>query len=476
MNERGWALAIVLACGGGSLVACGSSGGGETPDGAVPDTTAPKIVSTSPTGNATILSKLTATFDEPLDPATVTISTVQLATRLDDSFPAVPGTIAYDTTTNTISFTPMRPLTYDAIYELQIGAVTDANGNAFAGANLPFHAVINAVTRETSYTNNAISYYVAYELDANGHQAKHVAHASWGTNMTWFDDDDPASGHEESDYASDGLYLAYRQYTAGADMMPATNDDPVVLRDEYTYDTDKRLTKFAELAAEQTVRIDYNWADRKLMTSQTFDNPGDDNVWNTADDRGPQWRDLTQDMTGATTRLTVHNNGGDQMPVTTDDFISQSTTYERDPTTFVVTKQIVYGGPGTDMMWLTNDDAVASYITMATDTHGLLITRVAYSMKGNDMTWFTPDDVISSRQVSTYDGKLCETNRDNFNGAGNDGAWGTPDDALLGYTTTEYDAAGNRTKQRLYTGAGNDGDWHTPDDELAVERAFDTTH
>lgn len=474
MNERGWVLAVAIACGGGG-VGCGNSGG-ETPDSSGPDTTAPKIIATSPMGNAPILATLTATFDESLDPATVTAATVRLATRLDDSFPAVPGTVTYDAATNTVSFTPMRPLTYDAIYELQIGAVTDASSNAFAGTALSFHAVVNAVTRETSYTNNVISYYVGYELDANGHQTKYIAHPSYGTNMTWFDSDDPVSAHEESDYSPEGLYLAYRQFGAGSDTLWNTSDDPVVLRDEYTFDAERRLTKFAEFLADQTVRIDYSWADRKLMTSQTFDNPGDDAVWNTADDRGPQWRDITQDATGATTRVTTHSNGGDQKPVTSDDFISLSTTFDRDPTTFAVTKQVSYGGPGTDQTWLTNDDAVANYITMATDSRGLLLTRVAYSMKGNDNTWFTSDDVISSRQVATYDAKLCETNRNNFNGAGNDGMWGTPDDALLSYTTTEYDAAGNRTKQRLYTGAGMDGNWHTSDDELAVERTFDTTH
>lgn len=460
MNERGWVLAIVVG-----MVACGDPSG-DMPDSALPDTTAPKIVSTSPTGNAPILATLTATFDEALDAATVSSTTVRVTARLDDSFPAVPGTVTYDAATNAITFTPLRPLTYDVTYELQIGAVTDVKGNAFEGGTVPFHVVVNAVTREVSYTNNVISAYVTYDLDANGHQMKYLAHPSWGANMTWFDSDDPVNAHEESDYGPTGLYLAYRQYGAGSDATLGTSDDPVVLRDEYTYDATSRLMKFAEFAADQTLRIDYTWSDRKLMMTKTFTDPGSDAVWNTQDDRGPQWRELTQDASGATTRQTTHNTGGDQTPQTGDDFITQSTTFERDATTLAVTKQITYGGPGTDMMWLTSDDAVANYQTFATDANGMLLTRVAFSAKGNDNTWFSPDDVISSRQVLTYDAKQCETLRENRNGA----------DAILNYITTEYDSAGNRTKQTLYTGPGLDGDWHTPDDEIAVARTFDTTH
>lgn len=468
MSERARVLAIAAICAGG--IAGGVAGCGNpadiTPDGTTVDTTAPKIVSTAPTGNVPILGQLTATFDEPLDPATVSATTVHLVTRLDDSFPAVPGSVTYDAATMTISFAPLRPLTYDAIYELQIGAVADPSGNAFAGAAKPFHAAVNAELRSTSFTNNAIEGYVAYTLDANGHQTKSVRYDSAGTNQTWFDDDDHASTHEETEYSPNGLWLAYRRYAIGNDNKWNSNDDPVVLRDEYTYDTEQRLTKFAEFAADQTLRIDDSWTDRNMMASATFDSAGDDMVWNTTDDKGPQWRDLAHDQTGATTRVTTHNTGGDALPQTADDFISASTTFERDATTYVVTRQIVYGDAGMDLMWLTNDDVVANYAVFTTDSHGLMTTRVAYSQKGNDMAWFTNDDVISSRQVVTYDANLLMTNRDSLNGAG----------TITSYTTFEYDAAGNRTRQRLYLGAGNDGNWHSPDDDLAVEVTYDTTH
>jgi hypothetical protein len=473
MLERGGWVAIFVACGvlGCGVVGCGGGSGGDTsPDGTVADTTAPKIVALSPLGEhfAPVLSKLTATFDEPLDPATVTAANLRLTVRLYDSSPTLPGTVAYDATTNTISFTPLRPLNFDSTYQLHIGAVTDPSGNAFEGVAFQVHTVVNGITHETQYTNNVISGSVENTPDALGRPAKVVA----------YDKDGTALSHEEYNYRVFGEWEQYRRYAAGNDNKWNTSDDPVVVRDEYTYDMtdDARLMKFAEFADDQTMRIDYAWTDRNLTSTKTYDNSGDDLMWNTPDDRGPQWREWMQDAAGVIIRTTTHNNGADRLPGTTDDFISSSTVFDSDATTYAVMKQTMYGDAGLDLTWLTNDDVVANYATFANDSRGLVLTRVGYSSKGNDMTWFTNDDVISSRQTSTYNVNGQETNHDSFSAAGNDGMWGTTDDVLLSYTTTEYDAAGNRTKQTLYMGAGNDGIWHTSDDLKAVERTFDTTH
>ncbi len=451
MLERGGWIAIVVACGlvGSGVVGCGGGSGDDAmPDGAVADTAAPKVASISPAGNVPVISKLTVTFDEPLDPSTVSAANVRLIARLDDSFPQVPGTVSYDA--SSITFTPLRPLAFDGIYQLQVGAVADASGNAFAGDTFPIHTVVNGITYETQYNaSNQVSGHVEIGVDANGHMTTYVT----------YDVNGVAVSHEEYEFRAEGLWFKYRRYAIGNDNKWNTNDDPVVLRDEYTYDAadNLKLTMFAEFAEEQTLRIDYNWNARSLTASKTFDSPGDDLAWSSPDDRGPQWREMTQDATGATIRQTTHSNGPDGIPMAgNDDFIMSSTVFERDPTTFAVTKQTSYGGPGNDNMWLTNDDAIANYTTFATDSRGLTLTRIGYSNA----------NAITSRQVLTYDANGLETNRDSFNAAGE----------IVNYTTTEYDASGKRTKQVLYMGAGNDGDWHTPDDVKAVERAFDMAH
>lgn len=448
MIERGGWVAIVVACAGGAFGCGGGAGDDALPDGTVADTSAPKVVSVSPSGNASLLAKLTVTFDEALDPATVTAANVRLIARLDDSFPHVAGTVTHDGAS--VSFTPMRPLAFDAIYELHVGAVSDTTGNAFAGETFPIHTVVNAITHETQYNaSNQVSGTVEIGVDANGHMTTYVT----------FDVNDVATSHEEYEFRADGVWLKYRRYEIGNDNKWNTPDDPVVLRDEYTYDAGDslKLTTFAEFADAQTLRIDYGWNARSLATTKTFDSPGDDMAWSSPDDRGPQWRDMMQDATGAIVRQTIHNSGGDRQPmVGNDDFITSSTVFERDPTTFAVMKQTMYGGPGQDMMWMTNDDAVANYATFTTDSRGLVLTRTGYSNT----------NAITGRQVITYDVNGLETNRDSFNAAGE----------LFNYTTTEYDASGKRTKQTLYQGAGNDGDWHTPDDVKSVERAFDMAH
>lgn len=475
MLERGGWVAIFVACGvlgsGGVLGCGGGSGGNAMPDSAGPDTTPPKIVSLSPMSEpnfAPVLSKVTATFDEPLDAATVTAANLRLTARLDDSTPTLPGTVAYDAATNTITFTPLRPFDYDSTYRLQIGPVTDTSGNAFEGTVFQLHTVVNAITHETQFTNNVMSGYVDNTLDSLGRPTK----------VVYFDNDGNALSHEEYNYRVFGEWDQYRRYAAGNDNKYNTSDDPVVLRDEYTYDTtpDVRLMKFAEFADDQTMRIDYTWTDRNLISIKPYNSAGDDVMWNTPDDRGPNWREFTHDASGMIVRSTTHNNGADGFPGTADDFITASTVFDTDATTFALTKQTVFGDAGDDLTWLTNDDIVANYTTYATDNRGLLLTRVAYSSKGDDMTWFTNDDVITSRQTYTYNADGLETNHDSISGAGTDGMWGTPDDVLLSYTTTEYDSSGNRTKQILYTGPGNDGKWHTADDSKAVERTFDTTH
>jgi hypothetical protein len=475
MLERGGWVAIFVACGVLGSVAgssgCGQPDSGTPPDSTVPDTTPPKIVSLSPLSDpnfAPVLSKLTATFDEPLDATTVTAANLHLTARLDDSTPALPGTVSYDAATNTITFTPLRPFEYDSTYRLQIDAVTDTSGNAFEGVVFQVHTVVNAITHETQFTNNVMSGYVDNTLDSLGRPAK----------VVFYDNDGKALSHEEYNYRVFGEWDQYRRYDAGNDNKYNTSDDPVVVRDEYTYDTtqDVRLMRFAEFADDQTMRIDYSWTERNLMSTKTYNSAGDDAMWNTPDDRGPNWREMTPDASGAIARATTHSNGADGLPGTADDFITTSTVFDTDATTFALTKQTMFGDAGDDLTWLTNDDVVANYATFATDPKGLLLTRVLYSNKGNDMTWFTSDDVISGRQTFTYNANGLETNHDSFSGAGNDGMWGTADDELLSYTTTEYDAAGNRTKQILYTGPGNDGMWHTTDDSKAVERTFDTSH
>ena len=129
------ALLLITACGGGG-------GGGAAPAGAA-DTSGPTVTAISPADNDTSVltdAVLSITFDEPLDEATLTSSSFSLTAGSN----AVAGTIAYDSATNTASFTPAAALKAGTLHTATLTtAVKDASGNNLAAVfELTFTTVV----------------------------------------------------------------------------------------------------------------------------------------------------------------------------------------------------------------------------------------------------------------------------------------------------------------------------------------------
>ncbi|GAA0657960.1 hypothetical protein GCM10010193_05790 [Kitasatospora atroaurantiaca] len=96
------------------------------------DTTAPTVTGTSPANGATGVAPSAAvrfSFGEPLDPATVTASTVTL--RVSGGA-AVAGSVAYDSTTSSAVFTPGSALALTTGYTATVQGVKDIAGNVLA--------------------------------------------------------------------------------------------------------------------------------------------------------------------------------------------------------------------------------------------------------------------------------------------------------------------------------------------------------
>ncbi len=95
------------------------------------DTTAPTVVSTDPTANEVgvpTTKKVTATFSEAMDPATVTAKSFRLKTP---NGRGLVGTVAY--VNNVATFSPAAPLTSNVVYTATITTdVKDTAGNAMA--------------------------------------------------------------------------------------------------------------------------------------------------------------------------------------------------------------------------------------------------------------------------------------------------------------------------------------------------------
>ena len=131
----GWFMALLLAA---FVAGCGSSGDG------VPDTTAPIVSYTIPASGGTDIAidrKITATFSEGMDPATITGTTFTLT---GPGTTAVTGSVTYAAGARTAIFTPAASLPAGTLFTATITtAVTDLAGNALA------------VTKTWSFTTGA---------------------------------------------------------------------------------------------------------------------------------------------------------------------------------------------------------------------------------------------------------------------------------------------------------------------------------
>lgn len=98
-----------------------------------PDTRGPTVISTSPGTNATEIDRngsVTASFDEQLNPASVSSSTFTLR---DEGGTLVPSVVSYDAQTRTATLKPQAALALTTTYKAQlkggVGGISDTSGN-----------------------------------------------------------------------------------------------------------------------------------------------------------------------------------------------------------------------------------------------------------------------------------------------------------------------------------------------------------
>ncbi|MGM0407793.1 MAG: Ig-like domain-containing protein, partial [Bacteroidota bacterium] len=94
----------------------------------------PLVVSTSPTDgalNVPLNTTITATFNESMDPQTITQASFTVQSPTKSSHADISGTVSYNEETKTASFTPSSLLMANTTYTCKIGeAIKDVNGNA----------------------------------------------------------------------------------------------------------------------------------------------------------------------------------------------------------------------------------------------------------------------------------------------------------------------------------------------------------
>lgn len=98
------------------------------------DTTPPTVTAHSPASGATgvtTTATVTATFSEPVQPSSVVIT-------LTGPGGAVAGTLSYDNSTNTATFTPAAPLAAQTAYTVTVSGAKDLNNNVMASTSWSF--------------------------------------------------------------------------------------------------------------------------------------------------------------------------------------------------------------------------------------------------------------------------------------------------------------------------------------------------
>jgi hypothetical protein len=135
LMARNVCLSFILTLGAFLIAGCGGDCGVFIP---LSDTTRPTVISTVPANGATGVSpatKITATFSEPMDPATITTTTFTVVPTpvapVKQVAAAVTGTVTYSGVTAV--FTPASPLAERTSYTATITTgAKDPSGNALA--------------------------------------------------------------------------------------------------------------------------------------------------------------------------------------------------------------------------------------------------------------------------------------------------------------------------------------------------------
>jgi hypothetical protein len=485
------------------LFGCGSVTAKSPDGGSGSGTTAPMLVSSTPSANATGVSRMATiqlVFDEPLDPASVTPAAFALGCWECNPMFTTP---TYDDATRTVTLVPLDPLDTGVPYELTIGTgIHDMAGNAFAGATVVFHTRPNPTVRYVQYnTSTGVpTGYSSWILDGTGAEQRSFGYGGPGADGVWLTADDVVSAHTEFVQLASGSKVLQKSYAAGADGKLGTSDDVVSAILETDNNSDGSAiavwqfdtagadgqwgTPDDHVSALTTITFDGRW----ITGEETHTGPGADGQWNTADDVITHFHRYEYDARHRMVRNAELDAGADQRADTGDDVVLDYTKlgydaqdrYAQQVFVSAVGVDGVAGtsddGIGPDGMWFTADDVPTAYYTHGYDDAAMQRSGSTYLSPGPDHTWMTADDVVSSRWVSNLDSRRLITAGTYYSAAGPDGVWGTSDDVISGYTTYQRDSDGLETNNTDVGSAGPDGLWHTSDDRPLRSFDFDDTH
>lgn len=228
-----------------------------------------------------------------------------------------------------------------------------------------------------------------------------------GDDGQWFTHDDIVYHYFTYEFSDSAQVVMTKRMLVGPDGLPFTGDDNL----------------------EDYERREFG-PDGLVLSKTSFDSPGADGSWFTADDNRRWEQSPEYDSEGRKVKV-VRRAGGE---------IFRVITYKYDGVLNIMDCE--YRGSGPDAKWGTDDDVLEKYHRSEYDASGRIFRMMEYHSdhggRGADGIWFTGDDVISATMSFFYDSDGLLVKEVKAIGAGVDGEWFSGDDVLQYYSVPVY--------------------------------------
>lgn len=450
-----------------ALLVQACSGGGDGPK-----EPAVVLTSSSPSNGAlgvTRTSQVTLTFSGPLDPASVSASTVSLrcvdtysvggysdAPMFSPPLPAVvAASVSYDAASRTITVAPRLPLSIKRNCVAGTPGVRDTLGRAVA-SSVSFRTVANPMARTHLYSYGSGTFWAwtSNEYDAAGNVVRFMNYyGDPGPDGEWLTDDDPTRSGWTHAYDDAGNWTSgFASGAPGPDLVWFTNDDVT--------------SSMSAVALDDQGRVKQHLY---------FDDPGPDGLPFTGDEVASWWKDVVRSAEGdVVAERSYFAPGPDGQWFTADDPVSSYDSFTYDAPGGRLLRFTSVSDPGPDGAWLTADDVPESYYSYGYDAEGRHVTTAIGTGPGPDGIWLTGDDALTACQRGWHDDRNLPV-RFAWYWPGADKTCFTSDDELQSHRDFVHADNGSLLTEFSYYGAGPDKIPFTDDDAPSAKTWFDAS-
>ena len=455
-----------------------------------------------------IVLKIPGLRPESISAATVTVTPEHMPTL------SVLADVSYRPQSGALAITPRSALQSGVRYQVVAQGLVALDGEvAQRQVLLQFGTLVNPVTKrvffraglpaqeqEFDYDENVqllqrtdfgfvagkrqIQGYTKFLRDVANRVTRDVYYSAAGADSSWLTPDDSVGMYNETTRTIDGMVSReFSAYTSGANGVWFDGDDAGGSFVRYDYNGSRQLIREMHLRGNGADGIAFTadddvaygeamtyYADGALANVTRSARAGADQHWFTVDD-DVEW--LAVELTASPIGRAVYTAAGsDGVWGTADDVLASYRLTQETPAQLMY----VYGkGAGKDGLWFNDDDDIDYYSVYSRDEQGRRIRHAKYVSPGSDGHWFTADDVAERYTDYRYGLHGLLLGETEYNNPGSDGRWFTADDGVRVYRSYQYADNGALLNAAEYAAAGPDGKWFTPDDVIEERTEYDAS-